>query len=245
MKLTSDELYMKLTVTDGLVGKTGEITFTFNNHPIKIESKDIIGNVIQDWIKDWMRSQGVSFIVNQNSQKFPDIYLDPDSKTTGLLEIKAFDFERSPNFDIANFDSYCNSLITDSYRIDSDYLIVGYSLHGATITIKNIWKKKIWEISGPSEKWPIKVQEKRETIYNLRPSTWYSTRSKFKSFNNKETFLSALNDTRYQYGKTRLSNSHWLSKVLANYLTYTGVKLIIPQHSHTPQLGAQQSIQLP
>jgi hypothetical protein len=40
-----------------------------------------------------------------------------------ILQVKSFDWDRGPGFDLANFDSYCNSLLESSYRIDSDYLI--------------------------------------------------------------------------------------------------------------------------
>jgi hypothetical protein len=64
-------------------------------------------------------------------------------------------------------------------------------------------------------------------IYNIRPSIWYSERSKFKPFNSKEEFLSALNNTRYQYPQTRHTNGHWLRNVLKNYQEHTGVSLTV------------------
>jgi hypothetical protein len=136
-------------------------------------------------------------------------------------------FYRGAGFDLANFESYCNSLLTNAYRLDSDYLIIGYTMDGSKITVKNIWLKKIWEISGGSSTYPIKVQEKKQVIYNLRPITWYSERNTFKAFENKEQFLKALNETRYQYTKTHHDNSHWLKKVLKNYKEYSGISLFI------------------
>lgn len=43
----------------------------------------------------------------QNTQEFPDFLVDETSEITGLLEIKAF--YSSPNFDVANFEAYCDS----------------------------------------------------------------------------------------------------------------------------------------
>ncbi len=40
-----------------------------------------------------------------------------------------------------------------------------------------------------------------------------------------EEFLSALNETRYQYPQTRHANGHWLQNVLRNYEEHTGIKL--------------------
>src|SRR6266536_5864671 len=108
-----------------------------------------------------------------NPQTFPDLYLNPDDEKSNLLEIKSFDFDGKAGFDIANFDAYCNSLLTSSYRLDSDYLIFAYSMEGTDITISNVWLKKIWEISGSSGKYPIRVQDKKNVIYSIRPIAWY------------------------------------------------------------------------
>jgi type II restriction enzyme len=228
INLNAQQLYSKLVDNDQLIGKKGTISFDLNNYSIKIESKDIIGNVIQDWLKSWLAKEAVHFVINTNSQKFPDIYLESPTSKSGLLEIKTFDYKKSPNFDIANFESYCSSLTTDSYRLDSDYLILGYEMIGSEITLKDIWLKKIWEIAGPSQKWPLKVQDKRNVIYNIRPTVWYSKRGKFKAFGSKELFLKAINDTRYQYPQTHFQNAHWLNEVINNYYIHTGNKLIIP-----------------
>lgn len=225
MKLTSKELYDKLVNEYKIIGHTGFINFTLNDLSIEIQTKDSVGSLLQEWFKAWLSQMNIDFLENKNTQRFPDFYLNPDNKETGLLEVKSFDFHRGPGFDLANFNSYGNSLLTDSYRLDSDYLIFAYALEGSELKIKNVWLKKIWEIAGPSGPYPIKVQEKKKIIYNLRPITWYSERSRFKPFNSKEEFLTALNETRYQYSQTRLNNSHWLRKVLENYQEYTGVKL--------------------
>jgi hypothetical protein len=226
-EITAQELYTKLVSEYKLIGQKGTILFTLNDLAVKVISKDSVGNMIQEWLRDWMKSQDLVFEVNPSSQKFPDVYLNLTDKKKGLLEIKAFDYKRGAGFDLANFESYSNSLLDHAYRLDSDYLIIGYTMQDHDITIKDIWLKKIWEISGGSSTYEIKVQEKKKVIYNLRPINWYSNKSKFKPFNNKEEFLKALNETRYKYGKTHFDNSHWLSGVLANYKLHTNVTLVV------------------
>lgn len=98
-------------------------------------------------------------------------------------------------------------------------------MQGSVISIKNVWFKKIWELACSSGTYPIKVQEKKNIIYNLRPGTWYSERTKFKSFSSKEEFLSALNETRYRYPQTRHTNGHWLQNVVKNYQEHTEILL--------------------
>lgn len=98
-------------------------------------------------------------------------------------------------------------------------------MNDGVISIKNVWLKKIWELACPSSTYPLKVQEKKSVIYNIRPSIWYSDRARFKPFSSKEEFLSALNNTRYQYPQTRHTNGHWLRNVIKNYKKHTGILL--------------------
>ena len=223
MKVTGEQLYSKLVDDYKVIGETGIINFTLKDLTISIETKDTVGNLLQEWLKAWMKKESVEFEENTNSQTFPDFHLDKENRKKGLLEVKSFDWKRGPGFDLANFDSYCNSLLESAYRIDSDYLILAYQMEGSQINIKDVWLKKIWELSCPSGTYPIKVQEKKQVIYNLRPGVWYSERSRFKPFSSKEEFLSALNETRYQYPQTRHGNGHWLNNVLKNYEAHTGV----------------------
>ncbi len=227
MKISANQLYDKLVHEYDLIGQTGMIQFKLKDLSIEVGTKDTVGNLIQEWLKEWMKRDGVEFQENPSSQTFPDIFLDTSDHKKGLLEVKTFDFDRGPGFDLANFDAYCNSLTTSAYRLDSDYLILAYQMEGSKITIKNVWLKKIWELAGGSEPYPIKVQEKKKIIYNIRPVIWYSERAKFKPFLSKEDFLKALNNTRYQYANTRMDNSHWLQKVLKNYELHTAIKLAV------------------
>jgi NgoBV restriction endonuclease len=227
MKLNGSQLYAKLVNDYKIIGEKGVINFSLKDLTIAVETKDTVGNLLQEWLKAWLRKESVDFDENTNSQTFPDFRLDKDNPKLGLLEVKSFDLKRGPGFDLANFDSYCNSLLTDAYRLDSDYLIFAYQMVGSEITIKDVWIKKIWELSCPSGTYPIKVQEKKSVIYNLRPSIWYSERSTFKPFASKEEFLTALNETRYQYPQTRHSNGHWLKSVIKNYQEHTGVSLSV------------------
>jgi NgoBV restriction endonuclease len=227
MKLTAKELYIKLVDDYKIIGEQGVINFSLKDLTISVETKDTVGNLLQEWLKAWMKKEKIEFEENKNSQTFPDFHLDLKNAKQGLLEVKSFDWDRGPGFDLANFDSYCNSLLENSYRIDSDYLIFAYQMHGSVITIKNVWMKKIWELACPSGTYPIKVQEKKSVIYNLRPSTWYSERTKFKPFESKESFLAAINETRYQYPQTRHTNAHWLKNIIKNYQEHTGILLEI------------------
>ncbi len=85
------------------------------------------------------------------------------------MEVKSFDYDASPNFDIANFMTYRNSLLSHPYRLDSNYLIIGYSMKGFNIEIKDVWLKKVWEITGPMANYGLNLQVKYGEIVNIRP----------------------------------------------------------------------------
>lgn len=225
MKVSANQLFDLLVNKYGIVGKKGAIAFTLSDLTITIETKDAVGNLLQEWLKAWMAESNIDFVENINSQTFPDIFLDPLNLKEGLLEIKSFDKDRGPGFDLANFDSYCNSPLTHAYRLDSDYLIFAYRMESGSIVIDDVWLKKIWELACPSGTYPLKVQEKKNVIYNIRPSVWYSERATFKPFESKVSFLKALNETRYQYPQTRHSNAHWLKQVEKSYAEHTGIRL--------------------
>ena len=102
--------------------------------------------------------------------------------------------------------------------LDVDYLIFGYSMTGVEIRIENIWLKKIWEISSSSGPHPLKVQDKRGMIYNIRPCTWYSTGNpRFPAFTSKEQFIRAIYDTLKEYTHSRINADEWLLDLRNSY----------------------------
>jgi len=190
-------IYNKLVETlDGLIGGT---TFNIGDISISVTGKDGLGGLIEEWFGMWAANNG--FCIHDpkkdgGSQAFPDYYVGSDE---GFLEIKAFDYTAGANFDLANFQSYCESVANMPERTDSDYLIFGYTLTGSSLKIEKIWLKKIWEITCPSERWPLKTQTKRNVIYNIRPASWDSVSSTYKTFGTKEEFIDALYKTEMEY----------------------------------------------
>jgi len=227
----ANQIY-NLLIQDKITEQKGEITFDFLQMPIKINRKDGIGNLFEEWFSRWMKVKGIYFITRKNTQKFPDFLLDKDSEIKGLLEIKTF--SKNPAFDLGNFKAYCNSLTTEGYRLDADYLIFDYQLEKSKFQIKQIWLKKIWEVTGKSEDYPITHQKKGgkdqkpedKQIYTIRPSsksTWDSPKDQF--FQSRLDFVNALYNTLMQYYDTKNKSSDWLEKVKNNYLCHTGEEL--------------------
>ncbi len=225
MKITAEQLYEKLVNDYQLIGQKGKISFTLKDITVEIETKDTVGNLIQEWLKAWMISQSIEFGRPSHSQDFPDFLLDADNPTTGLLEVKTFDYAKSANFDVANFMAYRRSVLAHPYRLDSNYLIIGYKMTGNNLEIAGVWLKKVWEITGPSEDWPLKCQVKQGEVVNIRPVKWYNAeRTTFKPFNSALEFITAFDGNQRQWTRTQRDaiTSTWLRNVIKGYKAATG-----------------------
>lgn len=238
MRCTVEEIYNKLVNDDKILTQKGRITFSLGDIDIVVRQKDVVGNIMQEWIEGWLKKNGVEYALNNNTQMPPDFYLKPESKTEELMEIKAFNYKSAPGFDIADFRMYEQEIARKPWMLDVTYLIFGYEMSDeGVVTIKKIWNNKVWEMSRPmrsGEKktiWPINLQIKKGTVHKIRPAKWYGKASKFKIFENKEDFLSAMEETVYKNKDTRDDDSEWLSTVIDNYEKHYGVKLTVPRWS--------------
>lgn len=211
----------------GIVEASGKITMTMLNVSFEVSEKSALGDILQEWLKNWLDSEHIYYRVNPNTQEPPDFYLS-DSDDKDLLEVKVFDYSASPNFDVANFDTYIRALIDKPQKINSDYLIMGYELNDASLTIKQIWLKKIWEICRSSNKFPINTQCKQGKIYNIRPATWYATKPTYPTFQSRTEFMQALNSTinAYQHLSSEIDKNSWLNTVADKYKITTGERLL-------------------
>lgn len=221
--MPANSLFQHL-IQNNIVGSQGSTNFNLNNVSLTMKDKSSVGNLIQEWLGEYMRINAIHYRVKPNTQEFPDYLLDKNnSNINNLLEIKAF--TKSPNFDIANFKSYARSLRGHAYRLDAKYLIFKYSLSNNIITIDNIWLKNVWEICSNSERSDIKIQWKESSPVNIRPATWYSKRAKYKPFNSRLDFVIALNKVIGTAGVDQSIQKDWLKVVKDNYKTTTGNNL--------------------
>ena len=136
VQITAQDFYNRL-LQSGIINSTGNITFNLNGISMQIDSKDSIGNMIQDWLGIWSVSNNIYLRANPSTQEFPDFYLS-DYDDTNFLEIKSFDYNASPNFDIANFETYIHSLLVMPKKLDADYIVFGYTLINGTLTIEKV-----------------------------------------------------------------------------------------------------------
>lgn len=229
--MTAAEVYNTLIKVDKILEISGQIKFKLGDVKIVVKQRDVVGNIMQEWLEGWLKKRSVSYSVNTNTQMPPDFYLSPKDKTHNLLEIKAFNSDASPGFDIADFTMYSEEIIREPYMLDVDYLIFAYKMGAdGVVTIKNVWLKKVWEITRRMADWPLNLQVKKDVVHKIRPGVWYSQKPRdFKMFSCLEHFLSAMEETVYQNEDTRKKGAQWKNRFLMNYKKFYNKTLVIPK----------------
>lgn len=228
--MTAKEIHAALINDDKIKEASGQIRFNLKDVDIIVRQKDVVGNIMQEWLEGWLRNRKVPFATNPNSQMPPDFFLSPEDKTKDLLEVKAFNFDASPGFDIADFTMYSEEIIREPWMLDVDYLIFGYQMSDdGIVTIADVWLKKVWEITRRMADWPLNLQVKKDVVHKIRPGVWYSSRPRdFTMFTCLEHFISAVEETVYQNEDTRKKGSQWKNRFLKSYEDFYGKKLAIP-----------------
>jgi hypothetical protein len=219
MRFVTAQEIISMLEERGIYQAVGNITMTLNNISVNIKQNDTIGNILQEWLGQFLRENDVYFRP-ATGQTFPDFYLgEEDNKN--LCEMKTYLGTRRPAFDISNFLGYTRSMSEHPYRLDSDYLIFAYENDDdGCISIKNMWCKKVWEITGPATDYPLNCQRRNGQIVNIRPVSWMSERSTLRPFTSKEAFLAALYKTHLSYtNQTRVSRE-WLNKIIRGYIEF-------------------------
>ncbi|MBQ4556630.1 MAG: NgoBV family restriction endonuclease [Clostridia bacterium] len=231
MRLTAQQVYDKLINEDRILEIEGRITFDFGDVNIIVKQKDVVGNIIQEWLQGWLEKNGIDYAPSENTQMPPDIFLNPDDLTKDLLEVKAFNRTATPAFDIADFRAYQREIVTQPYMLHAEYLIFGYDMdENGIVTIKDVWLKKVWEITRRMENWPLNLQVKNNVVHKIRPGVFYSNRPRdFHIFRNMEDFLSAVEQTVWQNPDTRINSSTWKRQFLDSYEAFYGERLTIPR----------------
>lgn len=232
MRLTAQEIYDRLINDDHILEIKGQIKFYLGDVNIIVKQKDVVGNIMQEWLQGWLDARDIEYAPSENTQMPPDFFLNPDDKTKGLLEVKAFNRNGSPGFDIADFRMYASEIQEKPYMLDVDYLIFGYEMSDdGIVTIKDVWLKKVWQITRRMENYPINLQVKDGVIHKIRPGVWYSERiTDYAIFESLEDFVSAIEETTFKEPKLRDSiASTWLAVFQKNYKARYGVELNVPR----------------
>lgn len=233
MRLTAQQVYEKLVNEDKITELEGQIKFYLGEVSIIVKQRDVVGNIMQEWLQGWLNSHDIEYAPSDNTQMPPDFFLNPDDKTINLLEVKAFNRNAGPGFDIADFRMYQGEIIEKPYMLDVDYLIFGYDMSDdGIVTIKDVWLKKVWQITRRMEDWPINLQIKEGHVHKIRPGIWYNdttNRIDYSIFQSLEHFISAMEETVYQNEETRRDAGTWLTRFKRNYNDRYGIEVDIPR----------------
>jgi type II restriction enzyme len=230
IKLTSEQVYDRLLNVDKIKTVEGQIRFVLGDVSIIVKQKDVIGNIIQEWLEGWLKKNNIAFEPNPNSQMPPDIFLNPANHETELLEVKAFNYTASPGFDIADLKAYASEIVEHPFMLHTKYIIFGYSMgDDGIVTIKDLWLKNVWEICRSMDGWPLNVQYKNKVINKIRPAKWYGKQSKFPVFQSLEHYLSAIEETLFSYPDTHALSVGWRKKIVAAYKKFYGKAIFIPR----------------
>ncbi|MBI6072229.1 NgoBV family restriction endonuclease [Clostridium perfringens] len=201
-----------------LEGQHGTITINFANKTHVYSGNDVIGNCLQEWLPNWFQHLGVDIRPGDNTQSFPDFVANFED-TSYDVEVKAWNYNNSPAFDLANFSSFLDTTYKSPGKLDAHYFILGYEPmddgFSQGFTVKKVYLKHIWEITSPSRKYPIGLQVKRGQPYAMRPFNF--ARNENNSFNNKNEFIYAVKNTFDIFTNTTIpfSPDEWLEKVLS------------------------------
>jgi type II restriction enzyme len=246
VKLSAEEVYERLVNVDKIKTVEGRIRFYLGDVDIVVKQKDVVGNIIQEWLEGWLKKNKIAFASNPNTQMPPDIFLDPEDHTKDLLEVKAFNYSASPGFDIADFKAYAREIVNAPYMLHTKYIIFGYNMSDdGIVTIKDLWLKNVWEICRSMEGWPLNVQYKNKVINKIRPAKWFGSKSRYPMFESLEHYLSAIEETLFGYPDTHEMSVGWRKRVTEAYKNFYGVNLTIPRWEdldeiYRPQLPSRR-----
>jgi len=192
MQPTVSSIYNHL-INSGIVNQQIKLTCSIQNITFNIQTRDILGNIIQEWLGNWLNTNGFNWNPPSNSQSFPDFAIN----RTEMLECKSFNADEGPAFDVANFKSYVDSLLITPQRLLADYIIIPWKEINGNFYINNIYIKNVWKITSLMtgvKSNLVTHQVKKGVIYNIRPSaTFYQNNNRV--FQNRKDFVSALSKT--------------------------------------------------
>lgn len=60
---TSEQVYNRLLNVDSITSVEGKIRFFLGNVDIVVKQKDVVGNIIQEWLEGWLKK--TIFIIHQ------------------------------------------------------------------------------------------------------------------------------------------------------------------------------------
>lgn len=82
----SAKLLFDILQNIGICGAKGNVYFELHNIKTIVRDNSIIGNVIQEWLKSFMNEHNITYRLPDNSQEFPDFYMDGHRNDINLFK---------------------------------------------------------------------------------------------------------------------------------------------------------------
>lgn len=199
-----------------LEGQHGTITITFANRSHVYTGNDVIGNCLQEWLPNWFKFLGVDIKPGEGTQVFPDFVAQFEEHTHDM-EVKAWNINNAPAFDLANFQSFIETTYNSPWKLNAQYFILGYKPDddgfSQGFTVQKVFLKHIWEITSSSKKYPIGLQVKRNVPYAMRPYNF--NRNPAGAFKTKLDFIKAVKKAFEIFPNSALpfTPDEWFEKV--------------------------------
>mgnify|MGYP001306338914 CR=1 FL=1 len=163
-----------------------EYNITFQNGDIDngiIDNCNIVGDCLENILFPYIKKT-IKTLEEGPKQSFPDFW---NRNRRYNWELKTFNINHGPSFDISNFISYISQLLddngVDNKLFKTKYLIFEYSFDNYIIKINKFKLCNVWEIINYDGKYPISLQNKKNTWYNIRPCKFSNMISKGKTPN--------------------------------------------------------------
>ena len=162
------------------INNSNTMTGMINNCNI---TGDCLENIIYPYIKNYING-----FEEGPKQSSPDYW---NNNRQYEWELKTF--MNSPCFDVSNFVSHINQLVKpDGIKrklFRTKYLIFKYYIENNTIIINDFIMCNVWDLINYNGKYPISLQNKKGTWYNIRPSSF----NEIKNLNkNPEIFINKI-----------------------------------------------------
>ena len=85
--LTAEEVFDRLLNVDRIKTAEGQIRFYLGDVDIIVKQKDVVGNIIQEWLEGWLRKNNIAFDIElfqnetlfHNSKRHLKMYIDRKS----------------------------------------------------------------------------------------------------------------------------------------------------------------------
>ena len=183
----------------------------------------------QDLYKDISKSELENYSIKSNATILGDNKNEIDvEKIKKILDTK---YNEVPKRKTIKIEEEEEEIIEKPYMLNVDYLIFGYDMSDdGIVTIKDLWLKKVWEITRRMDGWSINLQVKQGVVHKIRPGVWYSDRpGNIPMFKSMEDFIAAIEEAVYQNPKTHESAATWKKNFIESYRKFYGVKLDIPR----------------